>query len=179
MTNEDAVEDDYEVSAMQTATGAGSQMASERMSNQYDAETLNYLSSLGEPKVAEYLEDYVDAAPFFQQSVNALKSVIRTYICRETILANISNRELAVLNLEISLNEAVVAAVEHDTRQPEWLIVISLIQSAFDIMLTRATGRNRERVMQLNPNRVEMWAGKITEEESAQKKTRKLRGLFK
>ena len=60
-------------------------------------------------------------------------------------------------------------------RQPELLQIKDMISTAYDMLLTRARGEHRERMLQ-NSSRIEVLAGRAGSE-NTQEKTRTRRGL--
>lgn len=118
------------------------------LDHEYDAEDLTYLGTLKESEVAERLREHICSSPLLAGSQRALLQIVDTYISRDFILANIENPAYALNSLDIAFSLAVLSATTYDTKHPDWLMTQSHIRSTFEVLLTRAHGSRRERILQ-------------------------------
>ena len=144
----DEFEDEYGIGDENGAGALIGDRIQDLLDRDYDAEDLTYLGTLKESEVAGRLRDHIESSPLLAGSQRALLQIVDTYISRDFVLANIENPAYALNNLDIAFSLAILSATTYDTRQPDWLMIQSHIRSAFEVVLTRARGPKRERILQ-------------------------------
>lgn len=127
----------------------------------FSAETLVNLTDLRSPKVADELCSYINNTSLLAATKRSLCAITRTYISQDTILANIKDVPSALNDLNITLSLSIANATSYDIANPDYLMVKSMLRNTYEIMLTRAFGPKRERIIQ-DQNRSEVLSGRYT-----------------
>lgn len=128
--------------------------------NNFETDNLNVLDELRTPLSADDLITAIKAARFMASSTRALEQIVQTYICTDTILANITNKELAWLYYATTISATEYVAPKTDTGRREWFVITKNMDFAVRAILSRATGPYRERRLQ-DQNRAEVITGKL------------------
>lgn len=128
----------------------------------YDGEQYNYLNALRNPLSAEDLMDALDNSHLLQSSINALKDLILTHISSDTLLANIQNKDIAFLNFDIAVTQIESTTPNCDVNSREWFYILENIRGAYRVVVSRAWGVKRERIMQdMNRSEATITTGKV------------------
>lgn len=145
----------------------------------YDGEQYNYLNTLRNPLNAEDLIDALESSHLLQSSIDALKDLILTHVSSDTLLANIQNKDIAFLNFDIAVTQIESTTANCDVNSREWFYVIDNIRAAYRVVVSRAWGIKRERIMQdMNRSEATITTGKAQSQASAEPHKNKF-SLFK
>lgn len=131
----------------------------------YEGEQFNYLNALRNPLTAEDLLDALDESHLLQTSINALKDLVLTHISSDTLLANIQNKEIAFLNFDIAITQIESTTANCDVNSREWFYITDNIRAAYRVVVSRAWGIKRERIMQdMNRSEATITTGKAQQQ---------------
>lgn len=142
----------------------------------YDGEQYNYLNALRNPLTAEDLIDALESSHLLQSSINALKDLILTHVSSDTLLANIQNKDIAFLNFDIAVTQIEATTPSCDVNSREWFYILENIRAAYRVVVSRAWGIKRERIMQdMNRSEATITTGKAQQQTHVEPK----KNLFK
>lgn len=130
--------------------------------NNFETDNLNVLDELRTPLSADDLITAIQAARFMASSTRGLIQIVQTYISTDTILANVTNKELAWLYYATAISALEYIAPKTDTSRREWFTITNNMAFAVRAILSRATGPYRERRLQ-DQNRAEVITGKLAQ----------------
>lgn len=141
----------------------------------YDGEQYNYLNALRNPLTAEDLIDALDNSHLLQSSINALKDLVLTHISSDTLLANIQNKDIAFLNFDIAITQIEATTPNCDVNCREWFYILENIRAAYRVVVSRAWGIKRERIMQdMNRSEATITTGKAQQQTHSESKKNSL-----
>lgn len=135
--------------------------------NNFETDNLNVLDELRTPLSADDLILAIKSAHFMASSTRSLIQIVQTYISTDTILANITNKDLAWLYYSTAIAAAEYIAPKTDTGRREWFVITNNMAFAVRAILSRATGPYRERRLQ-DQNRAEVITGKLAQTKQQQ-----------
>lgn len=140
----------------------------------YDGEQFNYLNALRNPLTADDLLEALECSHLLQSSIEALKDLVLTYISSDNLLANIQNKDIAFLNFDIAITQIEATTASCDVNSREWFYITDNIRAAYRVVVSRAWGIKRERIMQdMNRSEATITTGKAQAQAQAEPKKSK------
>lgn len=146
----DAVTESF-AEGYERASGKSSSRDTFTESLKFDGEYWRYQGQLYVSRYAAAIVKDINESGLSPGAKEAFKVLVTTYFDKDIILANFSEDEIEIKTLELKrdLLIAKLGMIQNDILIPEYSRFSNSITNTFEAVITRATGKDRERSLQL------------------------------
>ena len=118
----------------------------------YENETFAFFHRTANPEEVKLLNiAYIENSNLSREYKNSLKHLVGIVFDKVIQYANYKNPLIPDLEVQIMLLECLISATSRDIKQPDRLSIEQTILFSLRAVLTRSSGSQRERVLQLYP----------------------------
>lgn len=117
----------------------------------FDGEFWRYQGQLYVSRYAAEITQRIDQSGLSPGAKDAFKIIVTTYFDKDIILANFKEDEIEIKVLELKRDLLIIklGMIQNDILIPDYNRFSHSINNTFEAVITRATGKDRERRMQL------------------------------
>ena len=114
----------------------------------FSGEEFRYYATISRSNFALYMSRYVAKCRLSKRAKTGLNHILASFFDDNVVLSNNADHIIPIYRFDLAMLALKTALTDHDTKSREWTVLTTTLRAQFEFVMSRSTGKDRERLLQ-------------------------------
>ena len=136
----------------------------------FSVEEYRYYATISRSSFALYMSRYVAKCRLSKRAKTGVNHVLASFFDDNVVLSNNTDTLSPIYRFDLAMVTLKTALTDHDIKSREWTVLTTTMRAQFEFVMSRSTGKDRERLLQHERTTVQKVQQSMTSGETGQPK---------